>query len=419
MSFYEENLKLFKDKIPMLYETVVNEKPIFNIGLESVNETFNYTIAKDDKKCFIHSVFDIAEEMKQMFRRVDKNANTLIIFGAGCGYALNYIKENFKSIKNILIIEPSLQIFQVLMKNVNIYNELEQYENVTFVVNKNENYVIELLFEYVKDKIAKSVNVVYNISYRTLFDRYYESINESIGDFINKTKINLVTNTYFQKQWTYNPIINMSNKSKVINDLFNEFKGKSAIIVSAGPSLNKNLHLLKYAEDKALIAAVGTASKILESNNIKPHFRFAMDSGETEKLIFNNLTKDDSILVYSDRVQYEVVPLFERRLKMILDTDNLTRYIYAKSNINFETISSGFSIANTALDVLIKLGMKNIIFLGQDLCYTKDKLYADGSWSKNDKINVNNKEYNYIKTKDIYGNDVYTLETFFRNEKNI
>lgn len=417
MSFYEENLKLFRDKIPMLYETVVNEKPIFDIGLESVNDTFNYTITKDDKKCFMHSAFDIAEEMEQMFRKVDKNVNTLIIFGVGCGYALNYIRDNLNSIKNILIIEPSLQIFQIFMKNVNTYDEFKQYENISFIVNKNVHHATGLLFQYIRDRAAKSVNIVYNISYRTIFDEYYEDINKTLLDYISKTTINLVTNTYFKKQWTYNPIKNLKVKGILIDNLFHKFDGKSAIIVSAGPSLNKNIHLLECAKDKALIATVGTASKILESHNIKPNLRFAMDSQEGEKVIFESLKEDNSILVYSDRVYPEVVPPFKRRLRMILDLDYLTRYIYDKSNIRFQTIKSGFSIANTALDALIKLGFDNIIFLGQDMCYTKDKLYADGSWLEEDKVDFNDSKHKYIKMKDIYGNDVYTEDGFIGVKK--
>ncbi len=412
MNFYEENLNLFKNEIPILYETVINEKSIFDIGVESIDETLNFTVTKDDKKCFIHSIFNIGEEMNKMFQKVGENTNTLVIFGVGSGYALNYLKNNFKSIKNILIIEPSLDIFKKFMENLNLYDAIKEFENITFVVNKDIDTVNYIVFNYIKDKIGRAISAVYNISYRILFDGYYENINKTIVDFISKTKINLVTNNYFKEQWTYNPIMNMSKEGLLINKLFNEFNGKSAIIVSAGPSLNKNIHLLKYVKDKALIAAVGTASKILDSNNIKPHFRFAMDSGKTEKLIFENLVEDDSTLVYSDRVQHEVVPLFKRRLKMILDLDYLTNYVYTKSKIEYETLSSGFSIANTALSTLIKLGFKNIIFLGQDLCYTKDRLYADGSWLKDDKINIKDKVYNYIKIKDINGNDVYTLESF-------
>ena len=104
MNFYEENLELFKEKIPDLYNVTINERPIFNIRIEKyIDDTLNYTILNDNKKCFIHSIFDINEEMNQMFKRVDKSVNTLIIFGIGCGYAFDYIKTNFNNVKNILI----------------------------------------------------------------------------------------------------------------------------------------------------------------------------------------------------------------------------------------------------------------------------------------------------------------------------
>lgn len=411
MNFYKENLSLFKNKIPILYDTITNEKPIFDIHLEPVESTTNYIAIKDDKKCFIHSVFDINEEMKKIFSKIDDNVNTLIIFGMGCGYPLNYIKDNFKNVKNILVIEPSLQIFKVFMENVDIHHEMQRYENVTFIVNKDAESTSYLLFQYIRNQAAKSIGIVYSISYRTIFYDFYQKIDKDLVDAISKVTINLATNIYFREKWTYNPIMNMTKQSRLINNLFDRFSGKSAIIVSAGPSLNKNIHLLENAKDKALIAAVGTASKILESNNIKPHFRFVMDSEESEKLIFEDLKDDGSVLVYSDRVQTDVVPIYKRRLKMILDLDYVTRYIYSKSKIEFETLNSGFSIANTALGVLIKLGFKNIIFLGQDMCYTKDKLYADGSWLKENKLDVNDGNV-YTRMKDICGNDVYTHKGF-------
>lgn len=412
MNFYEENLAFFKSKVPNLYETIINEKPIFDITLEAVNETFNYTASRDKEKCFIHSVFDIKEEMERMFTKVDNNVTTLVIFGVGCGYALDYVKENYKNIKDLFIIEPSLEIFKVFMGNLNICDEINQYENISFVVNKDVEFTTNILFGYINDKISKHVSVVYNISYRTIFNEYYETINSALVSLINKTTISLATTNYFKEQWTYNPIINMRKEAMLINKLFHKFNGKSAILVSAGPSLNKNIHLLDQVRDKALIASVGTASKILESNNIKPHFRFAMDSQEGEKVIFQDLKEDNSILVYSDRVYHEVVPQFNRRLKMILDLDNITRYVYDNSNIEFQTVKSGFSIANTALDTLIKLGFKNIIFIGQDMCFTKDRLYADGSWLEEDNIQPDDGKFKYIKTKDIYGDDVYTYYEF-------
>ncbi|EHJ01504.1 protein of unknown function DUF115 [Clostridium sp. DL-VIII] len=412
MNFYEENLELFKKEIPILYETIKNDEPLINIELEKVKDSANYLILKDDKKCFVHSIFDVNEEMKNMFKYVDKSVETIIIFGLGCGYSLEYIEDNYKNVDNILVIEPSLQMFEKYMNEFSIHNQIKNFKNITFLINKDENYVVNLLMYYISKKIYRRTSIVCNLSYRTILPDYYEKINKSLIEYLRNTSINIATKNYFKDKWVENPIKNLKNSAINIDKLISKFEGKSAIIVSAGPSLNKNIHLINNAKNKALIAAVGSASKILESNNIKPHFRFAMDSQKEEKLIFENLQEDNSILVYSDKVYPEVIPKFKRRLRMILDSDVLTRYIFNKSDTKFETFRSGFSIANTALDVLIKLGFKNIIFLGQDMSYTKDKLYAEGSWIDNDKLNVGDGKKRYSSTKDIYGNDVYTDDEF-------
>ncbi len=413
MSLYEENLKFIKDNIPILYEIILNEKPIFSVSLEPfVNESLNYIASKDDKTCFIHSEYDKYEEMEQMFKKVDRGATTIIIFGIGCGYAFSYIKDNFKSVKNIIIIEPSLDIFKILLGNLNIYDEIKHYKNISFIVNKDIFTANAFLFELISHNVTDLISVAYNVSYRTLFEGYFEQINDTLTDLISKTKFNFATAYYFREQWTHNTIMSITKECILADKLFNKFDGKSAIIVAAGPSLEKNIHLLELAKDKALIVAVGTASKILESYNIKPHLRFAMDSQELEKRIFENITNDKSILVYSDRVYHQVVPLFNRRIKLVLDVDTISRYIYFRAGIDFKLTKSGFSIANTALDTLINLGFKNIIFMGQDLCYTKEKLYANGSWLEEDKLDINDGGRKYKKVKDINGYDVYTENGF-------
>lgn len=56
-----------------------------------------------------------------------------------------------------------------------------------------------------------------------------------------------------------------------INLLYNRFSEKPAIVVATGPSLNKNKHLLKGLEDKALIISVDASLKILMEMGVKPH----------------------------------------------------------------------------------------------------------------------------------------------------
>ena len=410
MNFYEENLELIKNKIPRLYNTIVGEKSIFKLDFEAIDGTYNYLVRKEGKKCYLHSLFDINEEMKQMFKNVDENITTLIVYGLGCGHSLHYLKENYKYIKNIFVIEPSLDMFKIAINNYELYAEIAQYDNVTFVINKDSKIATQYLLGYIQENGAKAIGTCFSISYRTLFDGYFEKVNESIVNYIKKIRINMGTSIYFREQWIENPLINLKEEGVLINRLMGEFNGKSAILISAGPSLNRNIHLLEAAKNKALIVTVGTASKLLDNKNIEPDFRFAMDGSPLEGEIFKNHIEDNSTLVFSDRVFPPILSMFKRKLRMVLDVDYITSYIYSKASIKYEPIKSGFSIANTTLDVLIKLGFKNIIFMGQDLCYTENKMYAEGSYLENDEISGD--KNNHKKTKDIYGNLVYTDDIF-------
>lgn len=408
MDFYEENLKLIKMKIPRLYDTIMHEKSIFMTNIENINDGLNCLVRKDNKKCYLHSLFDINEETNEMFKSIDKSATSLILYGLGCGHALHYLKEKHKQLNNIFVIEPSLDIFKIFLTNYRLQDELAQYDNVTFVVNQDAANTSSYLLGYINKSSTKAISACFNVSYRTLFEGYYEKISEDLAKGITKMRVNMDASIYFREQWVYNPLINLKQDAALINDLFDKFKGKSAVLVSAGPSLNKNIHLIEVAKNKAFIVAAGTASQLLDNKNIEPDLRFVMDSDPLEGKIFENHIEDKSTLVFSDRVFTDIVPMFTRKLRMIMDGDYISQYIYSKAEIKYTTVKSGFSIANTALDALIKMGFKNIILLGQDLCYTENKMYAEGSYMDEENAIENSNESRYVKTKDIFGNTVYT-----------
>jgi hypothetical protein len=50
------------------------------------------------------------------------------------------------------------------------------------------------------------------------------------------------------------------------------YRGKTAVIISAGPTLDRNLETIKKYRDRFVLFAVGTALKTLYANDIKPDF---------------------------------------------------------------------------------------------------------------------------------------------------
>ena len=415
MNKFKENLKIFKNYSQELYNTLINEKDLFNTKIEKVKEQNNYIIEIDNIKCFVHSLYNIENEMDIMFKDIDNNAECLIIFGLGCGYALQYINKNFKFINKIIIIEPNLSLFKEYLKQVDIYKVVSKFKEISFIINKTKEESTLVLSEILTSDVYKQYSMIYNTSYRTIYNGYYEHINKNSIEIINNKLVNIVTNEMFKYIWPVNIIRNMKYSNQLVDDLFGKFGNIPAILVSAGPSLNKNIHLLKAVKNKAIIVAVGSSIKILNNAGINPHFNFAVDGGKSENLIFKSINSENTTLIYGDKLYYEILPRYKgKKLKMILNLDFLGKYIHDKSNIKYTQVKSGFSISNIALDVINLFGCRKVIFMGQDLCYSDKKEYADGSWKKED---LNFDKNDYIKKIDIYGNDVFTIVPYLGIKK--
>lgn len=403
MNIYEKNLEFFRTKLPGVYETLNQEKEIYDIRVEKVAEQWNF-IAEGQSRCFINSLYDKEREMQQMFKDVQEDTTDLLVLGFGCGYAADYINKNFPHIKHLYFIEPCLDLFKKVVEGYDFEKMfLEGKKTITFLLNTKPEMLADLIERVVNNKFG--VGAVYHLSYCSLFPGEYEVIYNKTSEMIRKTMVNLATDTLVNYTWPENALNNLLQESMPAEMLMDRIKGQTAIIVAAGPSLEKNMHLLSELKDRALILAVGSAIKVLDSHGIVPHLRCAID-GNSSEAIFNPIDTSAAPILYAGSLHKDVLTEYKgKKIEFLLDTDLLSRYIYKQSGRQGILIRSGFSIANVIFDFLCKAGCSRIILMGQDLCYTGDKLYAEGSWTD---IRVSDGGSEFVKVQDIYGEDVYS-----------
>ena len=410
MEIYEKNLEFFMKNLSVVYDDIMKGQCKYNSLIDNVEKEQNLLVKHQDRKCYIHSIYDTNREMEIMFKEIDRNTKNLLIFGIGCGYAVDYIKNNFKKLEKVIIIEPDLNLFLKLLEFIDFQEVLFKLKSVVFIINKTAIEATDIIWNCLSEGIKDGISIVYNISYRTLYCGYFEEIMGKWGKYLNNTVVNIATHDNFLYTWPVNIFKNIKEEALPLEKLVNKFEGLPAILVSAGPSLNKNMHFLKEIRNKAVIVAVGSAIKILDSNGIIPHFRFAFDGSNLEENIFKNIDTESSALIFGDELSPGILPDYKgKKIRMVLDINYLLRYIQEDVYKSTFTIASGFSIANVALDALIKLGCKKIIFMGQDLCYTEGSLYAKGSWT-NDEMDLSTQ--GFIKTKNIFNQEVYTDKPF-------
>lgn len=418
MSIYEANLNFFKSNAPQLYEILESELPLCKVEIEE-SELNNCILEANGISCFMHSAYNVENEMQHMFNDVENDVDTMVLFGIGNGYVLEYIVNEHKNLKRLIIVEPSLDVFKRFLKlydcKLLFGNDWRNEINITFIVNRDESFAAELIRqEIIKSK--KLVNIIHVYFYNIYLD-YYNNLNTTLVKQLKVTLGSLATVSTNWQMWLINSIRNLKQKSIIpIEYIQDIFKNKTVVIVSAGPSLNKNINTIKQLKDKAIIIAVGSAIKVLDSNGIVPHFRVAIDSHPGEKEVVSVEDTKVACLMFSNQLYTDIVSEYKgSKIRYILDSDFLGKYIYDKSGVQYIEFKNGPSVANGALDLVCNLCCKRVVFMGQDLSYTKEGLYAKGTttaFKEEEKAWLDNQSYELVEN--IYGENVYAIHSFLQ-----
>lgn len=413
MKMYNDNLMYFRDNASVLYKTLNEEFPLYNLKIEKDDFFNQYRMIRDNKRIFINSVFDSQAEHEELFKSLDEDVEVIILIGLGDGSVFDYIKNRVNKIKHLIVIEPYLDMFKLFLENYDVKKVFKNLGNISLVVNKTPEDACTLVFDLIKG-INYKVNVVAQLSYYLLQPMYFQSFAEQFKIGYRSKLSMFATLNNSRYKWLVNTIYNFNEVNITSEILYDYLKGKPAIIVSAGPSLDKHIDKLVELKDKAIIIAAGSAIKILSKKGIKPHLRVAIDAGINHDIYDDKFYEESEEvpLLYASQLNYKILPKYKgHKLYMLLTTDLIGQY-FSKKRINeLKSVSSGASVVHSAFSLLSAAGCEPIIFIGQDMCFYDDNLYAEGR--STGKISDFNQR-GMIKQIDIHGNEVYTLRNYLQ-----
>ncbi len=167
------------------------------------------------------------------------------------------------------------------------------------------------------------------------------------------------------------------------------FAGKPAIVVSAGPSLERNVDLLSAPgiRDRVVIVAVQTALKTLLARGIKPHFVTALDHSDIGTRFYEGLTVADVqgiTLIVEPKVNAAIPEAFPGRVICVDDKyldlllgEHLTAHRRRGQAVG--TVPPGATVAHLAYYLARFLGCEPVATIGQDLGFTDGQYYASGA----------------------------------------
>ncbi|MGI7997550.1 motility associated factor glycosyltransferase family protein [Campylobacter jejuni] len=303
----------------------------------------------------------------------------LYFYGFGNGILFKALLQN-KNHQHIVVFEKDIEIIWIMFHILDFSNELQ---NSRLMVLETSSLDIELFSNFCSSKPFFQFSRIYFLE---LMSHYYERFHEDILGLNKKLAENFKNSIVSHgndpldalqgiEQFVYNLPQMITHPS--YKELLSKRKGISdtAIIVSTGPSLTKQLPLLKKYANKATIFCADSSYPILAKHGIKPDYVCMLERKAITAEFFNHDFGefDNGIcfiiksIVHPNAINY-----------LTKKTDNFTIVSTYASFIQylkldyFGYFNMGFSVAHMACYLSLHLNHKNIIFIGQDLAYAEN-----------------------------------------------
>ncbi|ENB5919025.1 motility associated factor glycosyltransferase family protein, partial [Campylobacter coli] len=301
----------------------------------------------------------------------------LYFYGFGNGILFKALLQN-KNHQHIVVFEKDIEIIWIMFHILDFSNELQ---NSRLMVLQTSSLDIEFFSNFCSSKPFFQFSRIYFLE---LMSHYYERFHEDILGLNKKLAENFKNSIVSHgndpldalqgiEQFVYNLPQMITHPS--YKELLSKRKGISdtAIIVSTGPSLTKQLPLLKKYASKATIFCADSSYPILAKHGIKPDYVCMLERTEITAEFFNHDFGEfdkDIVFVCAGVVHPKTIEYLKNKTFII--TQKVLAFPYYINLKNFCYAAVGFSVAHTLSYLATYLSHKNIIFIGQDLAYAEN-----------------------------------------------
>lgn len=338
-------------------------------------------IERDGQLYRMNSAFRPIQEAERWAAQypLDYLENIILLFGLGNGiFAKSLLKKMGKDDK-LIIYEPSIRVFHLVLEQEDISSILMDSRVHVVVEGMNTAEFYFIIEEYLSWRNMESLCVCEHPEYKMLFTDGYRNFVNQIAECRDLINVQKHTMAHYAHKSIINSFFNMQylSKANILGDFLGKFpKDFPAIIVSAGPSLDKNIEELKRAEGKAFILAVDSAVKALLEKGISFDAMITVDAEKSPAHLRSEECSE--IPLFCVLVSRPHILLNHRGKKIFIMGGACVDESYAENGHPFLPINIGGSVSTAAFSVCEKMGFQKIVLIGQDLAYDGDITHAGG-----------------------------------------
>ncbi|EQA7192540.1 motility associated factor glycosyltransferase family protein [Campylobacter coli] len=384
MIFTPTQKELFNKNIEALSNILLKEslKEIKSSKFELILGKDNLDINLKDTSDNTFLYENVIDELNSMLNTYNDKYllyPVLYFYGFGNGILYKALLQN-KNHQHIVVFEKDIEIIWIMFHILDFSHELQNARLIVLNTNKLE------IQDYNELCSSKPFFQFSRIYFLELMSHYYERFHEDVLGLNKKLAENFKNSIVFHgndpkdalqgiEQFVYNLPQMITHPS--YKELLSKRKGISdtAIIVSTGPSLTKQLPLLKKYASKATIFCADSSYPILAKHGIKPDYVLSLERIPLTSEFFNNDFGEfdkDILFVLKSYVHPHTTKYLQKNNRNFMLVSTYASFIQYLKLDYFGYFNMGKSVANMSYLLTEYLNYKNIILIGQDLAYAKD-----------------------------------------------
>jgi hypothetical protein len=321
------------------------------------------------------------DEAKRLADRIDlKKYAVVAVLGFGVGHHVKHLAESVGKAGVVIALEPDVRLLRTLMERID-YRWLDQL-NVVIVHDPEDGPYLSSVMQGAESLIAQGVAFCDHPPSRERLGDAAALFSRTVTDLVAAMRMTITTTLVQMSSTMRNTLVNLRQYvgGEGVADLQGHCTGAPAIIVAAGPSLERNIDLLTEpgVSDRFVIIAVQTVLKTLLARGIRPHFVTALDYHEISKRFYEGLTAADVEgvqLVCEPKANPAILDAFPGAIRCVRDgfADAVLGPALARE---MGQITPGATVAHLCFYFAQYLGCDPIILIGQDLGFTDGLYYA-------------------------------------------
>jgi Flp pilus assembly protein TadD len=312
-----------------------------------------------------HPVYDVGDPLKEL-SEIDAlplhKENVTVFIGLGLGHTVARALAKAEKGHHVIVVEPvahmcrlafALYDFSAAIKSRSLFIVPGKAE-VDMVIGFLEGYKVVADWQVLVDRTCMQ-------------RREYGKLTEYTMEILNQVQCNTGTVTSAGAKIADNDVATLPYviRHRGVAELVGLFAGKPAVCVSTGPSLARNIHILKEIQDNVVIIAVGQALRPLLAYDIRPDFICTVDFGEVNMTHYAGLCDSDVPLVTINKTYAPLLRAY-RGPKFISAGAHAveTTHVVLK---DMGELPQGGSVAHMVFGLAANMGCDPVIFVGQDL----------------------------------------------------